>query len=355
LKYLFKFIFIFFCSSLSTGQIPSYYQNINLNLTGDQLKNELSSLITTTHQNLIEYTSSNSIDTWDIVKSSDVFALDTSKVLLVYGYNDNDATVENDRTRAKSLSCHTSSCFGLWNREHVFPKSLASPNLVTNFPGAGTDVHNLRACDYSTNASRSNKKFDAGNGNSSSNNQGNWYPGDEWKGDVARIIMYMYLRYPNQCEPTNVGIGTQLFSPNGDMPDVFLNWNSSDPVSEFEETRNNSIANVQGNRNPFIDNPYLATLIWNGPAAEDKWASANSITDYESGNFELKINPFNNEIIIENSDLTTFLYLELINMKGQIIKFTRDNILRTQDLDSGVYILKITTKHKSYLRKVSLN
>jgi endonuclease I len=355
LKYLFKFIFIFFCSSLSTGQIPSYYQNINLNLTGDQLKNELSALISTTHQNLIEYTSSNSIDTWDIVKSSDVFALDTSKVLLVYGYNDNDATVENDRTRAKSLSCHTSSCFGLWNREHVFPKSLASPNLVTNFPGAGTDVHNLRACDYSTNASRSNKKFDAGNGNSSSNNQGNWYPGDEWKGDVARIIMYMYLRYPNQCEPTNVGIGTQLFSPNGDMPDVFLNWNSSDPVSEFEETRNNSIANVQGNRNPFIDNPYLATLIWNGPAAEDKWASANSITDYESGNFELKINPFNNEIIIENSDLTTFLYLELINMKGQIIKFTRDNILRTQDLDSGVYILKITTKHKSYLRKVSLN
>jgi endonuclease I len=355
LKYLFKFIFIFFCSSLSTGQIPSYYQNINLNLTGDQLKNELSALISTTHQNLIEYTSSNSIDTWDIVKSSDVFALDTSKVLLVYGYNDNDATVENDRTRAKSLSCHTSSCFGLWNREHVFPKSLASPNLVTNFPGAGTDVHNLRACDYSTNASRSNKKFDAGNGNSSSNNQGNWYPGDEWKGDVARIIMYMYLRYPNQCEPTNVGIGTQLFSPNGDMPDVFLNWNSSDPVSEFEETRNNSIANVQGNRNPFIDNPYLATLIWNGPAAEDKWASANSITDYESGNFELKINPFNNEIIIENSDLTTFLYLELINMKGQIIKLTRDNILRTQDLDSGIYILKIATKHKSYLRKVSLN
>ena len=355
MKYLFKYIFIFFCSSLSTGQIPSYYQNINLNLTGDQLKNELSALISTTHQNLIEYTSSNSIDTWDIVKSSDVFALDTSKVLLVYGYNDNDATVENDRTRAKSLSCHTSSCFGLWNREHVFPKSLASPNLVTNFPGAGTDVHNLRACDYSTNASRSNKKFDAGNGNSSSNNQGNWYPGDEWKGDVARIIMYMYLRYPNQCEPTNVGIGTQLFSPNGDMPDVFLNWNSSDPVSEFEETRNNSIANVQGNRNPFIDNPYLATLIWNGPAAEDKWASANSITDYESGNFELKINPFNNEIIIENSDLTTFLYLELINMKGQIIKFTRDNILRTQDLDSGIYILKIATKHKSYLRKVSLN
>jgi hypothetical protein len=232
---------------------------------------------------------------------------------------------------------------------------LASPNLITNFPGAGTDVHNLRACDYSTNASRSNKKFDAGNGNSSSNNQGNWYPGDEWKGDVARIIMYMYLRYPNQCEPTNVGIGTQLFSPNGDIPDVFLNWNFSDPVSEFEETRNNSIANVQGNRNPFIDNPYLATLIWNGPAAEDKWASANSTKYYESENFEVQINSLNNEIIIENLDLTTLLSLELINMKGEIIKFSRNNTVRTQDLASGIYLLKITTKHGSYLRKVSLN
>ena len=355
MKYFLKFIFIFFCLSVSIGQIPSYYQNINLNLTGDQLKNELSTLISTTHQTQLEYTSSVSVDTWDVIKVSDGFSSDTSKVLLVYGYNDTDASVENDRTRAKSLSCHSSSCFGLWNREHVFPKSLASPNLVTNFPSAGTDVHNLRACDYSTNSSRSNKKYDAGNGNSSSNNQGNWYPGDEWKGDVARIIMYMYLRYPNQCEPTNVGIGTQLFSPNGDMPDVFLNWNSSDPVSEFEETRNNSIANVQGNKNPFIDNPYLATLIWNGPAAEDKWASAISIKDYESESFELKINPFNNKIIIDNLDLNKFLSLELINMKGQIIKFTRKNFVSTPDLATGIYILKITMTHGSYLRKVSLN
>ena len=355
MKYFLKFILIFFCFSVSTGQIPSYYQNINLNLTGDQLKNELSTLISSTHQTLVEYTSSVSVDTWDVIKVSDGFSSDTSKVLLVYGYNDNDALVENDRTRDKSLSCHTSSCFGLWNREHVFPKSLASPNLVTNFPGAGTDVHNLRACDYSTNASRSNKKFDAGNGNSSSNNQGNWYPGDEWKGDVARIIMYMYLRYPNQCEPTNVGIGTQLFSPNGDIPDIFLNWNFSDPVSEFEETRNNSIANVQGNRNPFIDNPHLATLIWNGPSAEDKWASANSTKDYEDENLEIQITSLNNEIIIENLDLNTLLSLELVNLKGQIIKFTRNNIVRTPGLASGIYILKITTKHGSYLRKINLN
>ena len=51
-------MFIFFCFSVSRGQIPSYYQNINLNLSGDQLKNELSNLISTTHQTQVEYTSS---------------------------------------------------------------------------------------------------------------------------------------------------------------------------------------------------------------------------------------------------------------------------------------------------------
>ena len=76
------------------GQVPVYYQSSNLNLTGDLLKNELSNLIINTHQNLIPYTSSNSIDTWDIIKSSDVFAFDTSKVMLVYGYDDNDAIVK---------------------------------------------------------------------------------------------------------------------------------------------------------------------------------------------------------------------------------------------------------------------
>ena len=119
LKNLLNTILLFFFSSSFIGQIPSYYQSINLNLTGDQLKNELSNLIINTHQNLIPYTSS-SLDTWDVIKSSDVFSLDSSKVMLVYGYNDNDAIVENDRTRDKALSCHSTSCFGLWNREHVF-------------------------------------------------------------------------------------------------------------------------------------------------------------------------------------------------------------------------------------------
>jgi hypothetical protein len=55
-----------------------------------------------------------------------------------------------------------------------------------------------------------------------------------------------------------------------------LKWNVEDPVSDFEDQRNPVIEGIQGNRNPFIDNPYLATLIWGGAtAAEDKWEMTN--------------------------------------------------------------------------------
>ena len=354
LKNLLNTILLLFLSSSFLGQIPSYYQSINLNLTGDQLKNELSNLIINTHQNLIPYTSS-SLDTWDVIKSSDVFSLDSSKVMLVYGYNDNDAIVENDRTRDKALSCHSASCFGLWNREHVFPKSLASPNLVTNFPGPGTDVHNLRACDYSTNSSRSNKKYNDGSGNSGSTNQGDWYPGDEWKGDVARIVMYMYLRYPNQCEPISVGEGTQMYSPNGDIPDLFLDWNQEDPVTNFEELRNEAIYIAQGNRNPFIDNPYLATLIWNGPNAENKWTSNTIGENKEEKSISVVYNKLENEISILNLKVQDLVSIELFNVKGQISYSFNSLKFRLPILNAGIYLVKVQYGKSVFVEKISIN
>ena len=94
--------------------------------------------------------------------------------------------------------------------------------MVVSSQGTGTDVHNLRACDYTTNAVRSNKKYGYGSGNSGNNIIGNWYPGDEWKGDVARIVMYMQLRYPNQCSSISVGEGSISYDVSGEMVDVFL-------------------------------------------------------------------------------------------------------------------------------------
>ena len=85
-----------------------------------------------------------------------------------------------------------------------------------------------------------------------------FYPGDEWKGDVARMILYLNVRYELSVDLV------------GNL-DLFLKWNREDPVSDFERQRNEAIEDAQGNRNPFIDNPYLATLIWGGTPAENTW------------------------------------------------------------------------------------
>jgi endonuclease I len=116
----------------------------------------------------------------------------------------------------------------------------------------------LRVCDASINTSRSNLPFIEGSGGFQRTSSTGWYPGDEWRGDVARIIFYVNLYYD---EPIS-DVGTL---------EVLLKWNAEDPVSAIEEQRNTVIFGAQGNRNPFIDNPYLATLIWGGDAAENKW------------------------------------------------------------------------------------
>lgn len=261
------------------AQVPTYYNDVNLNLTGTALKNELATKIINTHTNNLSYS-----EIWDASKITDVNPLNSLEVLLIYGYeNGSDGDTNNDRERGINDTCGAGSCVGLWNREHVFANSLATPDLDDSGTSGApyADAHNLRPCDSPTNSSRGNKLFATGSGNSGSVS-GGWYPGDEWKGDVARIAMYMYLRYGSQCLPTALGVGDSSGTPD-DMIDLFLQWNVDDPVSDFEKQRNtyhdSAGTYAQGNRNPFIDNPAFATTIWGGPQAQDLFGGGSSDTE----------------------------------------------------------------------------
>ncbi|CAM1341031.1 endonuclease [Tenacibaculum amylolyticum] len=250
-----------------SAQIPNYYNDLNVNLSGTALKDALATKIISSHHTFLSYTPG----VWDALKQTDLDPTDTSKVLLIYGWNDTDSDITNDRTRGKDNHGGGS---GVWNREHVYSKSLASPNLGTS--GAGADAHNLRPADAQRNSSRSNRKFAAGSGTASYiTAQGHWYPGDEWKGDVARMMMYMYLRYGNQTLPTGVTVGSTV-ATDVNMVELLLQWNAEDPVSDLEKQRNPILEQLQGNRNPFIDNPAFATQIWGGPQAEDLFGNGNS-------------------------------------------------------------------------------
>lgn len=79
----------------------------------------------------------------------------------------------------------------------------------------------------------------------------------------------MYLHYGTQCLPSVVTVSSQNYST--DMTDILLEWNAEDPVSQVEINRNTILEGVQGNRNPFIDNPAFATAIWGGPQAQNRF------------------------------------------------------------------------------------
>ena len=83
------------------------------------------------------------------------------------------------------------------------------------------------------------------------------------------------MRYGSRCLSSNVGVGT-INSSDANMLNLFLEWNVEDPVSDLELQRNPVLEGLQGNRNPFIDNPAFATEIWGGPQAEDRFAGGGS-------------------------------------------------------------------------------
>lgn len=314
------------------GQVPAYYDPIDFTVSGEALKNQLAQLITDTHHTFLSYTPG----TWEAIKTTDLDPDNPNNVFLIYGYNDTDGVFMSDRTRFKDDNCTWSGCIGFWNREHVYPRSLGQPNL--GFEDVGADVHNLRAIDAQMNSHRGNRRFIQGSGNAG--NQGNFfYPGDEWKGDVARMMMYMYLRYGQQCEATNVGAGSTDLSPLGDMPNIFLIWNAEDPVSPYERVRNDVLETLQGNRNPFIDNPYLATLIWNGPAAEDTWTTL-SVSTTTAPNWAIYPTVTRDMVYVETS--TEQPAYEIYALNGQKLEEgASSETLSLSKYSSGLYLIRL--------------
>ncbi|HEY7717176.1 MAG TPA: endonuclease [Pedococcus sp.] len=155
-----------------------------------------------------------------------------------------------------------------WNREHVWAKSHGDFGTV---PGPGTDVHHLRPEDVTVNSDRGNLDFDNG-GSAVSQCADCWRdadsfePRDAVKGDVARMILYMAVRYEGgdgwpDLEPNDsVGNGS---APAIGRLSVLKQWNLADPPDAFEQRRNQVIHDSwQGNRNPFVDHPEWVASIW---------------------------------------------------------------------------------------------
>jgi len=332
-----------------------YYNGFNWTLTGMSLKDALATKITTTHTKQLTYTPG----IWNALKQVDLDPANTSNVLLVYGWEaGSDADVTNDRTRDKDNNGGNN---GQWNREHIFAQALGNPDLGQDGPGA--DAQMLRACDVQRNGSRANRLYAAGSGNSGTVGA-YWYPGDEWKGDVARIIMYMYLRYGSQCLPTYVAVGTPVAS-DANMIDLLLQWNADDPVTQNEDNRNTYLGNSsntygQGNRNPFIDNPYLATVIWGGPVAQNRWPTIFlSNSDFSAlSNVSVYPNPSNDTVNISTDIILD--EIDVITINGQVLQKIKkpsfeNSTYSINNLPKGFYFLKLSSESDSVTKKILIN
>ncbi len=341
-----------------------YYNGFNWSLTGTNLKNALATKITNTHTNQLAYSQTdNALAILDL----DPADATNTNVLLVYGFSSNlcPASPGDDkdhRRRDFDMQDQGIAASCLYNREHTFPKALGNPDL--GIVGAGADLHHLRASDKKRNADRDNDKFFNGSGNSFESAALNWYPGDEWKGDVARMMMYMYLRYGNQCLPTTVGVGTPVAS-DANMIDLFLQWNAEDPVSQFEDNRNIYLGNAsntygQGNRNPFIDNPYLATVIWGGQVAQNRWPTIFLDTPTFDLGSAVSVFPNPSSDVVNISTTVPLEEINIITINGQILQQIKNPVMESNtytinNLPKGFYFLKLSSATNSVTKKVLIN
>lgn len=344
-----KILFALFFPVFLFAQIPDYYLGIDFDQTGDDLKEDLIALVIATHSVDLTYTPG----VWNALKEIDLDPENSDNVLLIYGFDDASSDVTEHRSRNVDDSCHTSNCNGLWVREHTYPKSLGNPNLGTTGPGA--DAHHLRPIDNQRNNTRSNRAFADGTGMSSYvTPTGLFYPGQEWKGSIARMMMYMHIRYGQRTPANTVGSGPNTYSV--EMPDLFLKWNAENPPTEPEWVRNTVLQDLQGNRNPFIDNPYLATVVWGGPDADNYWIEMTT-TEVEELNSQVYPNPAKSKVTIQsNKNIES---LSLYSMTGQSIfsqkKFNTYEF-DVSAIEKGTYLLLIyyTDKTKESKKLVIL-
>ena len=351
-----KGVFIFFVMLTGglSAQIPADYYDKAEGLSGEELNDALYQIIKGHTE--FPYTSS-STDVWDILKETDKDPSNSANVILLYTGWSVDAAQEYNSGSG-------------WSREHVWSKSRGDFGTAT---GAGTDVHNLRPADISVNSAKSNRWFeecteayeDDGQytGCFTSSTDWVWEPRDAVKGDVARMIFYMEVRYEGENgEPDLEMID---FLPADDntndpvytMKSTLLLWHHNDPVDDWERNRNDIIYySYQGNRNPFIDHPEYAEYIWEG-ASPPLNIEEHNTEKKESESIEVSLypNPVDNTITVIRSNRDFNKTYTIRDAVGRVVKRGELTALTSKvdvsDLPGGSYTFSVNQLHFSVIVK----
>lgn len=277
--------------TVAAGGGSGYYARVNTS-SASQLRCSL-------HQTIRGHTaypySGGTTNTWSILEIADEDPNNAGRILDAY----------RNRSFVKGSERAGTGTGITYNREHTWPNSLGFGSATGDLglPHAPyTDTHMLYLTDTGYNADRGNKpyadctlaggcgervtEFNNGTGGGSGVHPGNsnWVKGPDgnagsfqvWgtrRGDIARAVMYMAIRYEggrdvntNQAEPdleltddrSRIVITSASPAYMG-LLSTLLAWHQADPPDAAERERNEVIQSFQGNRNPFIDQPQWAT------------------------------------------------------------------------------------------------
>jgi hypothetical protein len=288
-------------------------------------------------------------DVIDILKEADQNPENSNEVWLVY----------SEEGRSKLDLQTGSNNTNKWNREHTFPRSRGGyfdieedeiadginvfwTSKADSLRHGNSDAYALRAADASENSSRGNKHY--GDYSGPTGTLGSF------KGDVARSVLYMEIRY-NGLQIVN-GFPALESPAAGDLGDLetLLDWHRNDPPDDFEMNRNNVVYNWQKNRNPFIDQPLLVEYIW-GTNAGETWLQSLSIEDNEQLEVSLYPNPTDGRLYV--SGISTSLDLEVYSIQGKLLKHYKavDDYIDLE-LSSGLYLVKLISDKRSMIKKI---
>ena len=325
--------------------MPTGYYDSLEGLSGAALKQAIQNIIA----NPAVVHAHNYGDIIEILKTADQNPKNSNQVWLLY--------VEQSRSKLDFQDTGINT--GKWNREHIYPQSRGGYTDGTNSTPDGinvwlptnaddilaghADAHHLRAEDGAENSLRSNKDYGLTGYNGPTGTLGSW------KGDVARSVFYMAVRY-NGLSVVNGDIADTTVGQLGDLASL-LTWNTLDPSDDFEMNRNNYIYTWQVNRNPFIDYPDLANYIW-GAKAGQVWHSNLASNDFVNLKVTLYPNPAKKSINI--SGLNEKATIEIYNSSGAKVlesKFTGETQLNI-DFPSGIYYAKINSGDQTIVKKI---
>jgi len=350
-------LFLLVFSVYFYAAIPAGYYTNAVGKSDAALRTSLQTIVTTGHV-VLTYTPG----LWNAYATTDINP-STGKIWDMY--SNCNFTYSVDQNRGTTGPECTN-----YNREHSVPNSWwGGTQGVAQY----SDIVHLVPTDSYVNAQRGNYpygevasvSYTSGNGSKLGTSAIAEYSGtvfepiNEFKGDFARIYLYIATRYASECGSWTGGQGTAIFGTptlglSNYATQLYLKWSRQDPVSAKEISRNDANYVVQKNRNPFVDYPELAEFIWGNRKGEN-W-SLTSAVDQINVQFSISPNPAHDVLVI-NSDEEDLTYT-LFNLNGQTLKEEKLNFDRTislSSIQSGMYLLQLKSGNRKSIQKFVVN